>query len=730
MEKYCTNCDAVLDEGAQFCAKCGTPVPAQSAPALQMTEIPKPSSQPCPTQTHVAPTQQQTAKPSRKKKTGNDLCIALAVLLMLESVIVALFGWPGFAVRGGFGKTSTFKLAEGQTAVTTKSGVSIDFGQYNSMVGAKVAITELGGEMDEVQGGYITPYDISVEGREQFDGLITITLPYDEGKTIPGDEKNSVLAQYQNPETGEWELVDYTVNVDDNTVTIYTDHLSKYCTTTVNDPATPYAHIARIGNLRHMDTGRAIAILNEVQTLGQPAKQTQSLAMELLDTCFYYPNLALGGETSDKIPLTANLMDWLFDVAEPLGPMMKQIGEVSTACGVAFSGAQVCYAIYQNESDALIAAEAYKSAYQTAIAYYNSYGPYAMKLSMLGVIAIDYSLNRFLDEANQTYKDDIYTIVKYYNEKEAPRTDKQWYDMIIKLYRQRGDNPKKFKSALEGLIYNFSARFFQLDYNAQSNTAGFAEKKLPYITLDAQNYCVEQYVARLGERLQPVLKDVMKQISYEANKDYRTNLKKLTALLNQNIIIDVLEEIPDGKKSVYAKSTVALVQGENKPDKKWLFQLDGKGCASFGSTILGYMQAGCPTTLKLWLPGKDPENDKPDLTQSFVLSDKVTSVVLKDTGIDAKWFEGNWRHVDSDITIRLGIIDNVNCYYAAEIEGEEVITYTTYAFNKETASLKMDSSDNNNKGGKFWINEIVWYGYEENGVDFIKTEKNTYQRIK
>ena len=86
----------------------------------------------------------------------------------------------------------------------------------------------------------------------------------------------------------------------------------------MNDPATPYAHIARIGNLRHVDTGRAIAILNEVQTLGQPGEQAQSLAMELLDTCFYYPNLALGGQTSDKIPLTADVMGWIFDTAEPL----------------------------------------------------------------------------------------------------------------------------------------------------------------------------------------------------------------------------------------------------------------------------------------------------------------------------------------------------------------------------------------------------------------------------
>ena len=49
------------------------------------------------------------------------------------------------------------------------------------------------------------------------------------------------------------------------------------------------------------------------------------------------------------------------------------------------------------------------------------------------------------------------------------RQDLEWYDMIVKLYRQHGDNPKRFQAALEGLMYNFSARFFQLDYETQSN---------------------------------------------------------------------------------------------------------------------------------------------------------------------------------------------------------------------------------------------------------------------
>ena len=674
MKRYCTNCGTLLDKGARFCARCGTPVPVQSTPAPQAKEASKPAPhpQPRPAQAHVAPARQQTMKPGGEKKSGNGLCIALAVLLLLESVTVALFGWPGFAV-GGFGKTSTITLAEGQTSVSTESGVSIDFGRYNGMDGAKVTIKEFGGKMDEVQGGYITSYDIRAGSKEQFDGFITITLPYDERKTIPGDEENSVLAQYQNPETGEWELVDYTVNVDDNTVTIYTDHLSKYCTTTMNDPATPYAHIARIGNLRHVDTGRAIAILNEVQTLGQPGEQAQSLAMELLDTCFYYPNLALGGQTSDKIPLTADILNWIFDAAEPLGPTMKKVAEVSNACGVAFSAAQVCYAIYQNESDALIAAEIYKSTYQTTLAYYaakyGSQATYAIELSMLGVIAIDYSLNRFIDEANQTYKDDIYTIVKYYNENEAPRTDLEWYDMIVKLYRQHGDNPKRFQAALEGLMYNFSARFFQLDYETQSNIAGFAGKKLPYITIDAQNYCVEQYVARLGEQLQPVLQDVMKQISHEACKEYRASLNKLVALLNQNIIIDVLEEIPDGEKSVYGKSTVALVRGDNKPGREWVFKLDSKGCASFGTTILGYMQAGCPDTVKLWLPGSDPDEVKPELEQSFTLSGRITEVILR--GQREKLTGTYFENDDKIVVTQKGTALTVEFFYG-ELAGETI----------------------------------------------------------
>ncbi|NMA91842.1 MAG: hypothetical protein GX973_01820 [Firmicutes bacterium] len=110
-----------------------------------------------------------------QKRKGSLLCPLLAVLLLVQIMVVALYGWPGFAV-GGFGKTSSFTLAVGETAVTTKSGVSVDFGLYNEMDGTRVRVKELAGKMDKVQGGYLTSFDISARGRDQFDSFITITL--------------------------------------------------------------------------------------------------------------------------------------------------------------------------------------------------------------------------------------------------------------------------------------------------------------------------------------------------------------------------------------------------------------------------------------------------------------------------------------------------------------------------------------------------------------------------
>ena len=96
-----------------------------------------------------------------------------------------------------------------------------------------------------------------------------------------------------------------------------------------------------------------------------------------------------------------------------------------------------------NESAETVAAEAYKLSYNVGVAVldYKKITTGMVQLSILGVIALDYSLNKFMVVADQTYKA-LFKVVVAYNEDVHPWTEAQWYDRIMGLSKKRGDDPK------------------------------------------------------------------------------------------------------------------------------------------------------------------------------------------------------------------------------------------------------------------------------------------------
>ncbi len=692
----------------------------------------------------MTPNRQERARAGNTNKSGRALCIALAVLLVVQTAGVALYGWPGFAVGRNQGKSSVFRLKEGQTAVETESGVAVHFGPYNGMDGETVVIRELGSAPDEEQDGYLSSYDISVDGREEFDGLLTITLPYDESRTIPGDEQHSVLAQYLNPATGEWELVDYTVNTDDNTVTVYTDHLSRFCTLTVQNPDSPYALLTRFSG-RPLDDETALAVLREFEQAGQPGEVANSLMKQFYMwlTRDSFAQRSVENLSEEDVSLVNDVVGWLADAGEIAmrGGGYNRIAAVSDLASDFTLGLstvslfQTMHKAHKGDTSAeAVAAEAAKLGYDLNISHL---GTSAMKLSMLGVIAIDYSLNRFMAEANQTYKDAVFQAVIAYNESLHPRSDAEWYAIVLKLYQRYGDDPHKFNESLQAIMRNFGSRYFLDDPEEQfaaTNEAGlrmYTTGALP-ATIDAQQYCLDQYDARLGQRLQPVLEDVFKKIAFDGKKQVRATMNELRRALNAPLTIEVLEHIPEDEKAQYAGATVVLARQGGNPNTGWSATLNKEGFATFEATILGYMQAGCPTILKLWLPDSDPSADEPDLTQGFVVAERTTTIVLERPEMGAEWFAGAWRYTDGDAVIRINIIDGTNCSYAAKVENEEIVTYTTYVFDQDTYSLKMAYSSNNDTGGLFTLPDVTFRGYTETGLDYISSASSgsVYQRVK
>lgn len=650
MWKYCTNCGKELHTGARFCAKCGAAVldtPANPVPAAQPKPVPqtqtKTEVQPQEYTPLVATPKRKSAAAPKRNSGRNALCIVLSVLLVIQIAAVALYGWPGFMVGGGakrpsVQKSDSFTLQGGQTAVSTDGGVTVEFGPYNAMDGEKVSVKELSADSDSIEGGTRTAYDISAGERTEFDGLLTITLPYVESETDPSDEEGSVLAEYYNPETGEWELVVYTVNTADNTVTITTDHLSEYCTVTLRDAGSPYALLSKFSSKR-LDDETAMAILREYEQTGQHGEVGDSLLREFYGQLLNIPSLgdAEAGLLHDVLGWTADV----FELAEQ-GVGNKQMASVWEKSGYMLLGLSALSlgdtmidAYKGNESAETVAAEAYKLSYNVGVAVldYKKVTTGMVQLSMLGVIALDYSLNKFMVAADQTYKDALFNVVIAYNEEIHPWTEAEWYARIMGLYKTRGDDPEKFNAALRGIMENYSSRYFYDNPEEQlvaTNEAGlhaYTTGLLPE-TDAAREYCIEQYMARLGEMLQPVLSDVAQRVRYDSLKAYGKNAAELRQALNAPLEFEIIEEIPDGEKSKYAGCTVDIRRPDAQIDKNWATVLDKDGRATIDATILGYMQAGIPTQLRLWNKGDDPYEDAPILTQEFKVTEKRTVIPL------------------------------------------------------------------------------------------------------
>ena len=700
MGKYCTNCGKGLHTGARFCAKCGAAVldaPANPVPLAQPKPVPQPrpitGAKPRTYAPPAAPPKRTSSVAPKRNGGQRALCVTLSILLVIQMAAVALYGWPGFMVGGGIKlpsvqKSDSVTLQEGQTAVSIDSGVTIDFGPYNAMDGEKVAVSELSADRDSIEGGTRTAYEISAGERTEFDGLLTITLPYDESETDSTDEEGSVLAEYYNPETGEWELADYIVNTEDNTVIITTDHLSQYCTVTMQDAGQPYAVLSKFTNKR-LDNEICLAVLREYEATGEPGEVGDRLLDEFFGQLLSMSGRWLGKLADDvaqwgdaEADVIFDVETWLFDVAElaaegsgyqSAARVLEKAGYLLLGISALSLGDTMIAAYKGDESAEAVAAEAYKLSYNVGLAWldFKRVTTGMVQLSMLGVIALDYSLNSFMVAADQTYKDALFNVVIAYNEKLHPWTEAQWYERIMGLYKTRGDNPEKFNAGLRGIMENYSSRYFFDNPEEQlvaTNEAGlhvYTTGILPE-TDAAREYCIEQYMARLGEDLQPVLGDVVKRIQYDNRKAYIANASELRKALNAPLIFEIAEEIPDGEKSKYAGCTVDICRPDAPVNKYWTAVLDKDGRASIDATILGYMQAGIPTQLRLWNKGDDEFEDDPILTQTFKVTEKVTVIPLGGMRIEAKWFEGYWSQdpdYDPYLDVAIKILDEKTCAF-------------------------------------------------------------------
>jgi hypothetical protein len=242
MGKYCRNCGNEMKDGARFCGKCGAAV--AGAPAPQ------------PAHTTPAVVNQPSPVKAVKRKGGcNTLCVVLAIVLVMQTATVALYGWPGFAVdkswssalqtgkpsgeigsgssRGYSGIKVTKKDYKSkpvvvnvgpENTVAKAGGITVDFGEFNLSEEVSLEIRDIGVKTDDENGFSAHCYDFSLENVEEFPTYVTITLPYEKVQNA----SDRLFVQYYNDSTHAWEMMYSVLNESAGTITFYTDHFSTF----------------------------------------------------------------------------------------------------------------------------------------------------------------------------------------------------------------------------------------------------------------------------------------------------------------------------------------------------------------------------------------------------------------------------------------------------------------------------------------------------------------------
>lgn len=668
MGKYCVNCGTDLHSGARFCGKCGASVVSAPTPPKQAAPVapppaympPKPQTQPA-YSAPVAANRTHPVKAAKKKKDSNALCVVLAIVLVLQTAVVALYGWPGFVVGGiirplAVLESNSFTIQEGQTAIKTDSGVMVDFGCLLE-AGEEITVEKVKpASVDSDVEIYAYNFELS-SGRPE--GAIELTIPYNDEGLSTDEELLSVCGKYLNEQTGEWEDVFYTVDTQANEVHIITDHLSTYSAFKIVNPTKRSAYISDVNvYAAYMTMDQADALLKTYATQG-PTWQEDVVSSYLSATgtldYFIESNmhtlLSLGGAYDDL-------------VSKSFQGSMTKLG-ISTAC------AQFAFDAYNyGLTSRQTAVSSMKSTLSIAI----NFATEPIQLAYLGVGVIDLALTEVSTYAIATrYESTKNMYDEYYQRDGISRTVGDWRKLFKKIYKENQSNPQAALDMMNAEIDRYVQEYWVVagyDYDSwiDSNDKNAPLSKYPWPYEDDRNNISNTYKEALYSHLQTVFHTISRDIYFDGLNAREKELKAMARLLNSQYAIRIVEEVREGDNPKWAGCYARLAPLSDSADERaWTGKLDDEGGGMITFTLLAHQRAGFPMTLELYKTVDDVKEGKVALSvpiEPFKKSEQT--IVVGDKGLS---------------------LDDIIGTYAvtAHFRGEE--QQSTFVFSKNGASL-------------------------------------------
>ncbi len=210
---FCENCGTKLEEGAKFCAECGTPTPTQTE-AVTPEVAPEPE---------IVPEAEPTNEPPKKKKKKKKAPVIIAVILVVVMLLACLIPCIIAALTGVVGVGGAAVLGIFNSALGSVNLPTFDQSQLDSLLEGGFNAGTLDGsvEGDSIGGGLMS-------GTENNDDVYSEQIDEDNYFEHIGNTAITIGELTALPEYASWNE-DGSLNITVNFINGYTFELYDIC---------------------------------------------------------------------------------------------------------------------------------------------------------------------------------------------------------------------------------------------------------------------------------------------------------------------------------------------------------------------------------------------------------------------------------------------------------------------------------------------------------------------
>lgn len=512
---------------------------------------------------------------------------------LFKRFVPALLSWAAAFVLFFIVMAITGQLPTSETGMTVlkSGGVTVSMLQGVMPEGAAISVVkDKNPPSPTIEGVVLDCYDVTLPTNITVEGVAEMKLPFDKKQIPTGLTPSEVLsAAYFNTQTSTWEAVPYMINADESTLTIFTDHFSKYAVVYFKDGRKKLAE--------------KLPEFDGMSSTFYTVSELEGIVNDMVSGSASSPAAFTAGWNKFNVGYglagaSGNILQAAVD-----SKTLNNVNNLMTEAGMGFAFAQLALDIYSGDNNAAV-----NNFVKNATSYSASkWAGSAVNLASAGVTFMDIAINKFAEKAldkNLQKWEDAYR--KYYNTNpKARRSAVDWYN-VVKTLHTNSSGPEDFKGKLDAAISEYCNKFW-IDAEGYAYVAESTPGIVGFSAGGEWGLGVEQLTARYkqyiyGTTMKPVMEVLMKNLWYQECKRADAKLKALRAEMNKVYTVTVNLSNYDKVKNLNGTG----VRFKNKEGQVVHSQsFDASGRAVLKMTLFAFLKNGGPLEAEVLVPAQD-----------------------------------------------------------------------------------------------------------------------------